>query len=321
MDTEPTSCTTILVGKNATYDGSTMMARTEDAPAGRFNPKKHIVVKPENQPTRYKSVLSKFEIDLPDNPMQYTCMPNAIADEGIWGEAGINIKNVAVSETETISSNARVLGADPLVEAGIGEEDICTLTLPYINSAREGVLRLGSILTKYGTYEMNGIGFQDENEVWWLETIGGHHFIAKRVPDDSYVVGPNQQGIKSFDFVDAFGEQKDHICSKDLIDFITNNKLDLNFKKNEDLSKEKNFDVRAALGSHTDFDRVYNTPRAWFMHKYLAPKKYKWEGPNADFSPESDDLPWSLTPDHKITIEDIKYLMSSYYQGTKFNPY
>ena len=57
------------------------------------------------------------------------------------------------------------------------------------------------------------------------------------------------------------------------------------------------------------------------MHKYLAPKKYKWEGPNADFTPECDELPWSLTPDHKITVEDIKYLMSSYYQGTKFNPY
>ena len=59
---------------------------------------------------------------------------------------------------------------------------------------------------------------------------GGHHFIAKRVPDDSYVVGPNQQGIKTFDFVDAFGE-KNHICSKDMIEFIVNNKLDLTFKK------------------------------------------------------------------------------------------
>ena len=321
MDTEPTSCTTILVGKNATYDGSTMMARTEDAPAGRFNPKKHIVVKPENQPKHYKSVLSKFEIDLPDNPMQYTCMPNAIPDEGVWGEAGINIKNVAVSETETISSNARVLGADPLVDEGISEEDILTITLPYINSAREGVLRLGSILKQYGTYEMNGIGFQDENEVWWLETIGGHHWIAKRVPDDGYVVGPNQQGIKEFDFVDAFGEKKNHLCSEDMIEFIVNNKLDLTFKAPEDLKKVTNFDVRAALGSHSDFDRLYNTPRAWFMHKYLCPKKYKWEGCNRDFSPEDDNLPWSLTPDHKITVEDVKYLMSSYYQGTKFNPY
>jgi len=321
MEPKVASCTTILIGKNATYDGSTMMARTEDAPAGRFNPKKHIVVKPSEQPKHYKSVLSKFEIDLPDNPLQYTAMPNAISDEGVWGEAGVNTKNVAVSETETISSNALVLGADPLVDDGIGEEDILTITLPYISSAKEGVERLGAILEKYGTYEMNGIGFQDENEVWWLETIGGHHFIAKRVPDDAYVVGPNQQGIQFFDFVDAFGEKKNHICSKDMIEFIVNNKLDLTFKKPEDLKKVTNFDVRAALGSHSDFDRVYNTPRAWFMHKYLSPKKYKWEGPNADFTPESDDLPWSLEPDHKITVEDVKYLMSSYYQGTKFNPY
>jgi len=315
------SCTTILVGKNATYDGSTMMARTEDSGAGSFSSKKHIVVKPSEQPRHYKSVLSKFEIDLPDNPLQYTAMPNANPKEGIWGEAGINTKNVAVSETETITSNALVLGADPLVPTGIGEEDILTITLPYIDSARKGVERLGSILEKYGTYEMNGIGFQDENEVWWLETIGGHHFIAKRVPDDSYVVGPNQQGIKTFDFVDAFGEKKNHICSSDLIDFIIDNKLDLTFKKSEDLKKEREFDVRAALGSHTDFDKAYNTPRAWFMHKYLSPKKYKWDGPDADFTPASDDLPWSLVPDHKITVADVKYLMSSYYQGTKYNPY
>ena len=321
MEPKIASCTTILVGKNATYDGSTMMARTEDASAGSFNPKKHIVVLPKDQPKHYKSVLTKFEMDLPDNPLQYTAMPNAVPDEGVWGEAGINTKNVAISETETISSNALVQGADPLVDDGIGEEDILTITLPYISSAREGVERLGSILEKYGTCEMNGIGFQDENEVWWLETIGGHHWIAKRVPDDAYVVGPNQQGIQTFDFVDAFGEKKNHLCSKDMVEFITKNKLDVTFKTAEDLKKVTNFDVRATLGSHSDFDRVYNTPRAWFMHKYLAPKKYKWEGPNADFTPESDDLPWSLVPDHKITVDDVKYLMSSYYQGTKFNPY
>ena len=241
-------------------------------------------------------------------------------ERGIWGEEGVNIKNVALSETETITSNALVLGADPLVNSGFGEEDILTIILPYINSAREGVERLGNILEKYGTYEMNGIGFQDENEIWWFETIGGHHFIAKRVPDNEYAVIPNQQGIESFDFVDAFSEKKNHICSIDLIDFIINNKLDLS-KKYEDLKNEKNYNIRSTFGSRTDFDKTYNAPRAWFMHKYLSPKKFKWQGPNADFSPEDNDLPWSLEPDQKITIEDIKYLMSSYYQGTKFNPY
>ena len=39
-------CTTLLVGKNATYDGSTMMARNEDSGAGSFTPKKFITVNP-----------------------------------------------------------------------------------------------------------------------------------------------------------------------------------------------------------------------------------------------------------------------------------
>ena len=321
MRKKVSSCTTILVGKGATFDGSTMMARDEDCSDGIFNPKKRVVIKPANQPEKYKSISSGIEIDLPKNPLQYTSMPDAKEGNGIFGEAGINSLNIAMTATETITSNPLVLGADPLVKSGIGEEDFLTIILPYIKSAKEGVIRIGELLEKYGTYESNGIGFQDENEIWWVETVGGHHFIAKKVPDDAYVVGPNQLGIQSFDFVDSFGEQKNHICSKDLIDFITDNKLDLSFKSSTDLKKEKNFDVRAAFGSHTDSDNSYNTPRGWFMLKYFNPKTYKWDGPNADFTPESFDLPWSLAPERKITIEDIKYILSSYYQGTKYNPY
>lgn len=312
-------CTTILVGKDASYDGSTLMARNEDAHPDSFESKKFIVVKPEEQPIEYQSVISKVKIKLPENPMRYTAMPNADPKEGIWGEAGINEYNVAMSATETITSNPRVLGADPLVKEGIGEEDLLTIVLPYIHSAREGVERLGSLLEEYGTYEMNGIGFQDVNEIWWLETIGGHHWIAKRVPDDSYVIMPNQQGIDFFDFVDALGKQKNHMCSKDMIAFINDNHINMTFTN--DLSKETNFNVRISLGSHSDQDHVYNTPRAWFMARYLNPKTYKWDGENADYHPESDDIPWGLIPEHKIAIEDIKYVLSAYYQGTSFNPY
>lgn len=43
-------CTTLLVGKNATYDGSTMMARNEDSGAGSFTPKKFITVNLKTNP-------------------------------------------------------------------------------------------------------------------------------------------------------------------------------------------------------------------------------------------------------------------------------
>ena len=306
-------CTTILVGKNASFDGSTMVARTEDAPSGVFRAKKFVNVAPEEQPRKYKSVISKVEIDLPNNPVRYTAVPNAILDNGIWGQCGANEYNVSMSATETITSNKRVLGADPLVDCGIGEEDIYTIVMPYIASAREGVTFLGNLLEKYGTYEMNGIAFQDENEIWWLETIGGHHWMARRVPDDSYVIMPNQLGIDKFDFEDAFGAKKEFMCSADLLDFVK--------KYHLDLSIDGDFNPRHAFGSRSDADHTYNTPRAWILQRYFNPTSNTYDGINADYRPDSDNLPWARIPEKKITVEDIKYALSHHYQGTEYDSY
>ncbi len=152
------SCTTILVGKKASYDGSTLIARNEDA-GDAVNPKKFVVVEPEDQPRDYHAQLTKFAVKLPDNPLRYTSVPDAVPGKGVWGEAGINAHNVAMSATETITTNSRVMGADPFEPNGLGEEDLLTITLPYIDSAKQGVQRVGELLEKYGTYESNGISF------------------------------------------------------------------------------------------------------------------------------------------------------------------
>ena len=327
------ACTTILVGKDASYDGSTIIARNEDSANGEFCPKRFIVVKPDEQPRHYKSVLSHVEVDLPDEPLQYTAVPNADLKEGIWGEAGVNEANVAMSATETLTTNERVLGADPFVEltpakgkegedgyepevpGGIGEEDFLTLVLPYVKTAREGVTRLGALLEQYGTYEMNGVAFSDVDEIWWLETVGGHHWIAKRVPDEAYVTMPNQLGIDEFDLDDALGDQEEHMCSADLGEFIERNHLDLA------VENVTPFNPRDAFGSHSDSDHVYNTPRAWYMQRFLNPYDEVWDGPDADHKPTSDDIPWARQPERKVTIEDVKYVLSSHYQGTPFDPY
>jgi dipeptidase len=324
-------CTTLLVGKKASYDGSTIIARNEDSPSGVFEPKKFVVVEPSQQPRHYVSVLGHTAIDLPDNPMRYTALPNAIATDGIWAAAGVNTANVAMSATETLTTNERVLGADPFVSfvpaqgepgqagyvpeqpGGISEEDMVTITLPYVRSAREGVRRLGSLLQEFGTYEMNGIAFSDLDEVWWLETVGGHHWIARRVPDDAYVTMPNQLGIDQFDLDDALGPQENFMCSPDLREFVLANHLDL--------SLDGQLNPRDAFGSHSDADHVYNTPRAWVMQRFLNPHSNIWDGPDADYRPEDDDIPWCRVPERKVTIEDVKYALSLHYQGTPFDPY
>ena len=105
-------CTTILVGNRASNDRSTMIARTDD---GHFDVKKLVVVEPRDQKKRYKSVISHLEIDLPDAPMRYTACPSVDLSHGIWAATGINSANVGMTATETITSNPRVLSADPLV--------------------------------------------------------------------------------------------------------------------------------------------------------------------------------------------------------------
>ena len=60
------ACTTILVGKNASYDGSTMIARNDDSGSGHFTAKKWTVIHPEDLPHLFKRFYrSRFAQDTP----------------------------------------------------------------------------------------------------------------------------------------------------------------------------------------------------------------------------------------------------------------
>ena len=132
-------CTTVLVGKKATNDNSTMIARTDD---GFFDVKKMVVVEPKKQPRKYKSVLSHVEIELPDNPMRYTSCPSVDKKDGIWAATGINEANVGMTATETITTNPRVLAADPMVmyekAKKRGEKDLISLVFFGDGTSNEG---------------------------------------------------------------------------------------------------------------------------------------------------------------------------------------
>jgi len=244
------SCTAMLVGKDATIDGSTMICRDNDA-HGSIEPQRFIVVKPEEQPKVYKSVITGLEVELPDNPLKVTLTPRSNLVEGQWGSSGINSDNVSMSATETITTNSRILGIDPYNMEGLGEEDLEVITLPFIHSAKEGVKHLGALLEKYGTYEPNGISFADKDEIWWLETIGGHNWAAVRIPDDAYVVAPNRMNIDDFDF-----DSDDTLCSTGLKELIEKHHM------NPDTGK---YNLRHIFGSATVRDSEYNNPRAWYI--------------------------------------------------------
>lgn len=294
-------CTEILVGKAASMDGSTIVARNEDG-YGPVNPIK-VVAHPatDHKNATFTSGVTGVTVPLPDHAYRYTGTPQADQSDGLYEEAGINELNVGMSATETTATNARVLGYDPLVDDGVNEEAMVTLVLPYIKTAKEGAQRLGALLEKYGTGECNSIAFNDQDEIWYLETAGGHHWAAMRLPDNTYAVAPNQTVMEEVDVNDT----DNFLVATDLVDFVNQNHLN---------PKPGTFNFRDIFGTHDESDAYYNTPRTWYGQKMFNPSI-------TDQTPTDQDMPFARVPEKKIAIEDVEFFLSSHYNGTPYDPF
>lgn len=295
------ACTSILVGKNATADGSTLIGRNEDSRAAWA---KKFVVHPHqefDEPQLFTSSDADhpFTMTLPKICAKYTATPEWTAKYGLFEEDGINEYGVAMSATESAYCNARVLAADPYVQDGIGEEAMVTVVLPYIRSAREGVERLGQIVETKGTYETNGILFSDDDEVWYMETGAGHYWVAQRIPDDAYAVVANQLAIQEIDIAD----HENYLFASGIRDFVVDH----------DLADTSNgFNFRDVFGTRDLSDQHYNTPRVWDGQRYFTPE--------VDQDPESFDLPFIQRANRLIHVDEVQHYLASHYEGTPFDP-
>lgn len=160
-------------------DGSTVIGRNEDSKSAW---PKHMVIHPRQTFAEDQTFVSKdngFAMPLEKTRFKYSATPEWTDEFGLFEEDGINEYGVCMSATESAYANERVLGFDPLVEKGIGEEAMVTVVLPYVKTAREGVKRLGAIVEKYGTCESNGILFRTKMRSGTLKrapvTTGSHN--------------------------------------------------------------------------------------------------------------------------------------------------
>ncbi|MFB9770512.1 C69 family dipeptidase [Lactiplantibacillus modestisalitolerans] len=295
------ACTSILVGKNASADGSTMIGRNEDSRAAWA---KRFVIHPHQefeQPQQFESQDADhpFKMTLPKIRAQYSATPEWTSQSGLFEEDGINEYGVAMSATESAYCNTRVLAADPYVQDGIGEEAMVTVTLPYIHSAQEGVERLGHIIEEHGTYETNGILFSDEEEVWYMETGAGHYWVAQRIPDDAYAVVANQLAIQEIDYAD----HENFMYASGIRDFVLDNQL---------ASMDNGLNFREVFGTADISDQHYNTPRVWYGQKYFTP--------TLNHGPESFNLPFIQRANRLIHVDEVQHYLASHYEGTPYDP-
>ncbi|WP_334329577.1 C69 family dipeptidase [Companilactobacillus sp. HBUAS59699] len=296
---ELSACTSILVGKKASMDGATYISRNEDRMIA-IHPKRFFVQPAvSGRKETYVSAYNKLTVPLPESGYRYTSTPNGDQSEGPNEEDGFNELNVGESATESVYANERVLAFDPYIKDGLAEDSLTTLVLPFIKSARDGVRYLGELVKKYGSAEGNGIQFNDHNEVWYMEIVTGHQWVAVRIPDDCYAVAANQIAIEDIDFNDP----DNYMWADGIQEFVTSHGL------NPD---EDRWDFRHIFGTDTEKDHHYNTPRVWFAQKYL--------NPSTEQDPESPELPFIRKPERKIAIEDIQYILKSHYNETKYDP-
>ena len=205
----------IIVGSKQMADGSMISARSDDSRAIRAT---RLAWYPAGKgPEEFVALDRPFRCPLPPTRRAFSALERADLPYH-WGEAGFNDAGVGMSSTETIFSKEEVLALDPYVHEGIAENCVFQIVLPYISTARVGVLRVGGLIEKYGSAEGFGIAFMDENETWYLENAGGHRWLAKKMPEDKYFVSGNQGRYREYD-------PKEDLASADLVEWAREHKL------------------------------------------------------------------------------------------------
>jgi dipeptidase len=297
------ACTTILVGPEATADGSLIIARNDDTSdaSGAHN----ILRRSSRQEAwTFRANANTFVWNLPPNGLSYTAWPKWQSQEQnnpSYEEAGINAYGVAISATETIFNSQAILAIDPYVtETGVTEDSITTVVLPYATSAREGIRLLGAIIEAAGAGEGFGVALSDGNEIWYLETASGHHWLAQRLPADRYFVSANQGRFQNVDFNDPMNVMN----SSGFVDFLAKNKLV------DPAGGQFNFFTCCVKDGERD--HTYNYPRVRELLRLYS---------GIEYDREDGLYPVFVKPTRKLTVQDVAQGLRNRYQGTPHDPY
>ena len=286
---EEDGCTTIVVGKNASADGSVLVAHNEDD-SGKVVIRLHVIKRNEhpgafrltNGTLVYKEPHTMLTIPVPKNSYAY-----------IWSEMpGMDFSDTYINEYGVVvMSNWAASREDQpsLVDGGI-RYYLRRLAIEQAKTAREAVEIMGSLIEKYG-YGHPGRNYivADPNEAWIVQVIYGKHWLAERVPDDAVVVAPNKYVSREINLSDT----KDFLGSKDLISYAIKRGW-------YDPSKDGVFDFANVYGRPSVISATWNVYRQQMGLYLLTGKVFP-----------TNNLPFSAKPNHKITVSELMNVMRS----------
>ena len=289
------ACSAFIVGKDLTADGSTLFGRTEDYPyapdGGRHN-QNYVVVpaKTYKDGDKIEDESNGFTYPHLANEMKYTAVYDSDRDNGSNGNFaahGFNELGVAMTATVSATPNDKVLKEDPLVKDGLPEASLVDLALPRAKTAREVIETVAKVLDEKGSAEGNIIVAADKNELWYMEILSGHQYVAIKFPTNKYAVFANTYYLGH---------------------------VDLNDKENVIASKDVEEVAKKADSYKTDKDGNFMIAKSYGPDKYMERNRsrtyagIKWMDPQAkvNYDDEAFDLLREPTdPNKKYTVHDV----------------
>ena len=289
------ACSAFIVGKDLTADGSTLFGRTEDYPyapdGGRHN-QNYVVVpaKTYKDGDKIEDESNGFTYPHLANEMKYTAVYDSDRDNGSNGNFaahGFNELGVAMTATISATPNDKVLKEDPLVKDGLPEASLVDLALPRAKTAREVIETVAKVLDEKGSAEGNIIVAADKNELWYMEILSGHQYVAIKFPTNKYAVFANTYYLGHVDLND-----KENVIASKNVEEVAK-KAD-NYKTD----KDGNFMIAKSYGPDKYMER--NRSRTYAGIKWMDPQaKVNYDDEAFDLLREPTD------PNKKYTVHDV----------------
>lgn len=252
------SCTTVLIGKDMTADGSVIHAHNEDmgfSAVGRL-----YSVKGKTHKSGEKLKIPYVTIPQVEKTYQYWASGNAYSSSGL----GVSTETrpydyVLVGMNHwgmTMACNWMWSKEENMSEEGIRRYAIRQLILERAKTAQDAVKIIADFIEQYGQADWGGLDYAlaDPNEAWIVETTT-HHWVARKIKDDEILVIANRFTI---------GKDYDK-SSKGLIEFAQK-------KGWYDPSKE-DFSFRDAYGRPDKMDQAYDKDRETRVMSLLKEKQ------------------------------------------------
>ena len=299
----PEGCTSVTAGKLATADGSVITSHTDDSHRTRswMDIQPAAVHEKGETVTMYKRMPSdSFKMptykhipigEIPQVEKTYQYLNTAYPS--------LNEKQLAIGES-TFGGREELQSDSGMIDC----QRLCQLMLERTATAREAITLAGDLLEKYGWNDAGEcLTIADKKEVWHLEIVGpgkgqvGAVWVAQRVPDDHISVNANASTIKEIDLGDP-----DHFMASDNIYSVA--------RKNGWWNEGETFRFCYAYAPESRTSLAARR-REWRMFDLAAP--------SLGLDPYTENYPFSVKPDKKLTLADLVTIFSDYYEGTPFD--